>query len=353
MGFNVEVIADSISPENHRLITTEETYPRIVHSERMTHRIHAKNSASTRAIPFASQLHNLLENPYIPEKFGINQRGMQAYQHLEGMRHDQAVEIWLAGRDRALTTATELMLGRTAAADLLGYNPEREYVHEETFTEKFVDIVEQVPKNDEARPEDCDKLGVHKQLANRGLEAYMWHTTIATGTEWDNYFALRIHPDAQGEIARIAALTKEAIEASEPQPLDYGEWHLPFVDPDEFKDTFDAIRASSARCAASSYNRQRVKNPAKEFDRYHDLRSGGHMSPLEHPATPFTSKDWHVRRRMARTALELGIAIDTPDRQIAQLVDATEFLGNLRGWRQHRKDIPFEQDFSKIERDNG
>ncbi len=36
-----------------------------------------------------------------------------------------------------------------------------------------------------------NNCGVTKQLCNRKLEAYMYHTVIVTGTEWENFFALR------------------------------------------------------------------------------------------------------------------------------------------------------------------
>lgn len=348
--FEAVVLAHSISPDGIKLCTVQKTYPRIVHAEEMTHRVMSRNSASTRAIPLVTQLRNLLTNPFIPEKFGVNMPGMQAAVNLSGMKHEHAVEIWLAGRDRALTTTIELILGRDIAGDLLGYDPSRDYVHGDVMLEKLDEIIAVAPKStDQIDLAETSMLNVHKQLAGRGLEAYMWHTVIVTATEWDNYFGLRVHPDAQGEIATIARLTQDAIEASTPTFIDYGEWHTPLVDKDEFDDAFDAIRASAARCAAASYNRQMMKNPEKEFGRYVDLRRGGHMSPLEHQATPLTKLEWSVRRRMADVAL--NSIFDPNDGNIVdQLVESTQFLGNFRGWRQHRKDVLFENDFSKLPR---
>ena len=86
MAFNARVIAHSSSAlTNIEIATIEATYPRLVHSEMMTHRVFGRNSASTRAIPLKDQITNLLDNPFVPEKFGINQPGMQAFQHLEGL----------------------------------------------------------------------------------------------------------------------------------------------------------------------------------------------------------------------------------------------------------------------------
>jgi len=352
MTFETKVLADSISDRDIRLTTVEATYPRLIHSELMTHRVFSRNSASTRAIPLATQVANLLHNPFIPEKFGINQPGMQSFRHLSGMKHEQAVEIWLSGRDRALTTALDLVLGREAMADVLDYDPKTEYANGATLIEEFSYIKDMLPKSSNTIDlSETSMLNVHKQLAGRGLEAYMWHTVIITATEWDNFIGLRVHPDAQGEIATSARLTQIAIDTSSPRPLQAGEWHLPLVDPDEFDNEFDAIRASAARCAAVSYNRHETRNPAKEFERYNDLRSGGHMSPLEHQATPFDDIDWLVADTQHVVTQDL-LAVHALGKHYNKHLENTEFLGNFRGWVQHRKQVPYEQDFSQITKDS-
>jgi len=234
------------------------------------------------------------------------------------------------------------------AADLLAYDPTKEFVAGEVMLEKFEELKKTLPKStDTIDLSETSMLNVHKQLAGRGLEAYMWHTIIVTGTEWSNYLALRDHKEAQGEIATIARLGRQAIDLSEPRELEHGQWHLPLVDHDEFEETFDAIRASAARCAAVSYNRQDTKNFEKEVGRYNSLRGGGHMSPLEHQATPFSDAELGVRRCMARIAT-LSSEEGLSELQRHQLAESTEFLGNLRGWRQHRKDIEHEDDFGKL-----
>jgi len=350
LAFAATVEADSVSPDGFRLTTFEATYPRIVHSEMMTHRVFSRNSASTRAIPIATQLNNLLTNPFIPEVFGINQPGMQAYRHLSGLKHDKAVEIWLAGRDRAVTTVLELILGTDITGDLLSYEPNREFVAADIILEEFKEITRLLPKStDDIDLDDTGILNVHKQLAGRGLEAYMWHTIVLTGTEFDNFFALRDHPEAQGEIATIARAMREAYDESVPKELGYGDWHLPYVDEGEFSDTFDAIRSSAARAAAASYGRQRNKNPVKELERYEDLRSGGHMSPLEHQATPISQDEWALRSHGASEIQNFAPTLDSiDDLTVSQLVGSLEFSGNLRGWHPHRKDVPHEDNFGTL-----
>lgn len=350
MTFETKVLADSISDRDIRLTTVEATYPRLIHSELMTHRVFSRNSASTRAIPLINQVNNLINKPFVPEKFGINQPGMQSYNHLAGLKHEEAVDIWLKGRDRALTTALELILGREVMADLLDYDPYTEFANGATLKEEFHTISDALPRSTDAIDlGETNMLNVHKQLAGRGLEAYMWHTVIISATEWDNFIGLRVHPDAQGEIATSARLTEIAIDTSEPQLIQPGEWHLPLVDKDEFSDSFDAVRASAARCAAVSYNRHETKNPTREFERYDDLRNGGHMSPLEHQATPFDYVDWHLVEAQQAVVRDL-IATHGLAKQYDKHLEQTAFLGNFHGWTQHRKQIPYEQDFSQIKR---
>ena len=56
------------------------------------------------------------------------------------------------------------------------------------------------------------------------------------------------------------------------------------------------------------------------------------MSPFEHVAQALTADEWKV---YARTACELWVRDRVP-------------VGNLWGWRQYRKELPNEHDFSRI-----
>lgn len=121
------------------------------------------------------------------------------------------------------------------------------------------------------------KLGLHKQVANRLLEPWAWHTVVFTSTSFDNFFKLRLHPDAQPEFQDFAKKVKIALDSSKPIALSWGDWHLPYSDISE--DT------SAARCAAVSFLRQGEKvDPAKDQVLALKLSSSGHWSPFEHPA---------------------------------------------------------------------
>jgi hypothetical protein len=82
MTHAAKILADSLSPDGVRLTTMEITFPRIVLAEFNTHRVLSRNSASSRAIPVEKMLRMVQENPYIPESWGKNQKGMQAGEEL-------------------------------------------------------------------------------------------------------------------------------------------------------------------------------------------------------------------------------------------------------------------------------
>jgi hypothetical protein len=161
-------------------------------------------------------------------------------------------------------------------------------------------------------------LDVHKQVANRLLEPFMWHTVIVSATDWDNFWNLRCHPDAQPEIRRVADLMRCAVDASEPMRLGDDDWHLPLIndaDRAEISSIDSLIRISAGRCARVSYlTHAGIRDHIADIGLYERLANGGHMSPLEHPARPLSSAE----------------------------LRENEWCGNFRGWKQFRKSIPWE-----------
>lgn len=267
MDGSAKVLADSISPRGKRLTTLEVTFPRYVLAEFNTHRMFSRNSASSRAIPVQKQLDRIVNDPFIGDHWGSNQPGMQAGAELQGQTRAQAIEIWREAAQAAVQAAQRL-----------------------------------------------SELGVHKQRTNRLLEPFMWHTVIVTATEWSNFYALRAHKDAQPEIRDAACAMRDAMNASTPVELDYGEWHTPLIQPDENFPLDDKLKISVGRCARVSYlTHDGVRDSAKDIELYERLVEGGHMSPLEHVARPQNESE--------------------PQ------------LGNLLGWHQHRADVPFESDY--------
>ncbi len=274
MGYGARVVADSVSASGRRLVTMEVTFPRLVLAEFNTHRVFSRNSASSRAIPIKRQLARIREDPFVPDSWGLNQAGMQAEHEADEATAATARAAWLTARDRAVEQAEELL-----------------------------------------------GLGIHKQLANRLLEPFMWHTVIVTATEWSNFFALRANPMAQPEISTVATLMLAAHGDSTPTPVRAGGWHLPLLQPEERDGTFEhseeARRISAARCARVSYlTHGGVRDLDADLGLYQRLVDGGHLSPLEHVATPEPEAGW---------------------------------VGNFHGWRQLRKTIPNEHDFGLVQ----
>lgn len=160
--------------------------------------------------------------------------------------------------------------------------------------------------------EAMHKAGYHKQIVNRLLEPFMWTRGVITATRagWDSVFALRCHPDAQPEFQALAYKIKEAIDNSAPKILEFGDWHLPYInfnrillDNLEVGCHFNvnkvynvvlenAIKISTSCCAQVSYRQldDSLEKALKIYDMLNLPANGvfsdkpAHMSPCEHQA---------------------------------------------------------------------
>lgn len=239
--FEAKIILDSINEAGNRLTTFQLRYPRFIHSELMTHRVFSRNAMSSRAVPVAKMVAQVRANPAKPIHWGMNKPGMQA-----------AEEVPTASAEHLWHKAANLA----------------------------ADVAEQMVK-----------LNLHKQVANRILEPFQWMNTIVTATEWDNFYTLRAHPDAQPEFQKLAVMTLEAQEASTPGLLLPGQWHLPYVKEED--SPYDLRKISAARCARVSYLTHDGAEPSAQADlALFERLAGGvplHASPLEHQATPGTT----------------------------------------------------------------
>jgi thymidylate synthase ThyX len=141
------------------------------------------------------------------------------------------------------------------------------------------------------------KAGYHKQIVNRLLEPFQHITVIVTATEWENFFNLRLHPDAQPEIHELARVMKESMDESLPKKI---SWHLPYILEEEFtnlevidNEFGNLIKYSVARCARVSYLTHDGSSPDtdKDLKLYDMLLESKHMSPFEHQAKPMTEPE--------------------------------------------------------------
>jgi hypothetical protein len=140
---SAEIIADSTDGRGNRITTMLLTFPRFILPELNTHRMLSKNSASSRAIPFEKMVKMVEEDPFIPIAWQKDHKGMQGTEYLP--ENPYRLESWLKARDAAVKYAKELN----------GW------------------------------------YGVSKQIVNRLLEPYMWHTVLVTATEFENFFEQR------------------------------------------------------------------------------------------------------------------------------------------------------------------
>ena len=309
MPIKSEIIADSLNSVGNRLTTFILEYPRYIHSEVCTHRVFSKNAASSRAIPIEKMIQQVLDNPAMPEHWGKNQAGMSANEELSdvtvAIEHDgglggtqcswtehispreQAKRIWLKARDKAVASVRQL-----------------------------------------------NELGLHKQIANIILEPWHHIRIIMSGTEFENFFALRAHKDAHPDFQKLAYMMLEQYNASKPKVLSVGSWHIPFgdkVDNLKLKNTLRSsgilkeneiftfpkfeeysIKIAIARCARISYFNYEGKDDYEADIKLCDRLFGNnpkHLSPTEH---------------------------------VAQALGTSEWSGNFRGFRQYRKMFPEE-----------
>lgn len=262
MTIKAKIITDSINLNGVRLTTMQLKYHRFIHSEFMTHRVFSRNASSSRAIPVMKMIEQVETDPAIPVHWGRNQSGMQAKGELDEYSISIAKNDWLSAAKSAAESARLLSL-----------------------------------------------LGLHKQVINRLLEPFQWIHVVVTATEWDNFYALRDHPDAQPEIQALAQAMKEAHNNSAPTLLEDGEWHLPYIKSYEHElYTYqDLLKFSAARCARVSYLNHDKSDPSpeKDIDLHDKLTQSNppHMSPVEH---------------QAQSRLE------------------DKFFANFRGWKQYR-----------------
>lgn len=256
----VEIIADSIGPNGHRLTTMALRYQRFFHAELMTHRVFSRNASSSRAIPVRTMLAQVWNNPAMPTHWGVNKPGMQASKELTGIKLFCAKQVWkLAGKAMCLAALAAM------------------------------------------------KLGGHKQWVNRMLEPWQYISVLVSGTEWENFFALRTHPDAQPEFRALAVAMQEAMKASAPKRVEYYDWHAPYSNTE----VYGFHVRSVARCARVSYNKHDGSPSTEQEDAFLYRRlvnaTPPHMSPTEH--------------------------------QAVCVPDDVEYSGNFKGWAQLRESL--------------
>lgn len=271
--FEAEILADSLSPNGSRLITIRARTPRSALNQWVRHRSMSFSVGSSRARPVKRQM-KLIQCPIV--FWGREKKGMVAGDEIP---HPKMARIFW---------------------DLFGW-----------FVSKGCLILNKGFK-------------LHKQEANRPLEAFMFVDVVATGVfeAWEHFLALRVPHDAQPAIQKTAIQCGIEIYKSKPKKLSVGEWHLPYILEEEISKypIEQCVKASAARVARTSYKNHDGSNCDidKDIKLYEQLVNDKHMSPLE---------------AQARATAFRGNG---------------RLSGNLPGWIQHRKEVD-SGDFLKFD----
>lgn len=305
------IIADSINYYHKtRIITYELEYPRFIHSELMTHKMLAKNAASSRAIPIDKMIEQVRNNPAHPVYWGKNQAGMQAKEELT---------------DESLAKVQDFWKDASTTACLFAKSMSEEQAH--------------------------------KQIVNRVLEPFSMMKTVITGTEWNNFFWLRNHTDAQPEFHALANLMQKAKDASKPFVLYENEWHVPYIQRERYKfssdfgdpisdgeiiyssgdqvlTTDEALVLSSSLCAQTSYRKsddtlEKAKNIYSRLVESEPV----HASPFEHQGMCYNVNPFKLL-----TAIMFNYFIPKGVTHID--INRNWWSGNLKHFIQYRQLIP-------------
>lgn len=313
-----EIVADSLSPNGDRLVSVLCTFPRIILAEVNTHRQLSKNTASSRAIPFAKMVESVKTNPFIPIAWQKEHKGMQGSEYFDFSSGDatqnEIVSGWLSARDAAVTLASYL-----------------------------------------------NGKGVTKQLCNRLLEPFMWTTMLITGSleqGWDNFFNLRcpnyeVHIEDYGiqsfkskrkvidaihesqietfnsystvqwlklnkgaaeiHMMALAECIYDAFNESTPKQLKAGEWHIPFdneivklisdVNSKDFDMDLDysmtRVKISTSMAARTFYTivgEEKQTSIKDQFLLHNRLvaQNPPHSSPMEHCARVMDNNEYYT-----------------------------------------------------------
>lgn len=291
------------------IVTFELVYPRMVHSEMMTHRMFSRNAASSRAIPISKVIEMVRHDPAVPSHWGKNQPGMQAREALTGRELDAVQDCWF---EAAFTSA---------------------------------EIAERMAKH-----------GAHKQVANRIMEPFQWMKVVITYTEGNNWYWLRDHTDADPTIHELARKMWDAIATKTPFEIYPGEWHVPYVNrmrgadglkylteiyitDDVYETQFltleEALAVSSSCCAQVSY-RMLDLSLTKALAIYARLVESEpvHASPFEHQATPMKRAAWP-------SYLDPSVWLDDEEEGVTHADrEGKYWSANFQGFIQHRQLIP-------------
>lgn len=166
------------------VITFEARMPRMILPQFNTHRNLSKSASSARAIP--GRRYRTALTGYIPMEFPKNGKGMKPKEVLQGFQELATRVLW------------HTLYYITCA-----------------FHQMFI------------------WLGLHKEIANRILDAFAWVQVIVTTTYMQNFYSLRAHPDAQFQIRDLAYKIQKEVKRKRSVVRHI---HLPLINLDDINE---------------------------------------------------------------------------------------------------------------------
>lgn len=186
---SAQIVAHSRNEFGDEIVSLVCTFPRFILAEAKTHRVisgllgevnieestgvndevdFSKNSASSRAVPFLKMLEAVESDPFIPIAWQEDHSGMQGTKYLDDQPASYLNSKW-----------TDQLKGKDILESIWSGTGIAERPHGTALYHAI-----------ECAKELYDNKAT-KQLANRLLEPFMWHTCIITSTEFSNFFNLR------------------------------------------------------------------------------------------------------------------------------------------------------------------
>lgn len=305
----VKVLKHSINRVGDQFLSIELETPRIILAELNTHKILVRNTQSSRAVPFSSVKEQLEKNPFVPSFWSKKSSGMSSREECnESIVSETIDDFRYVDRNRWWNEAMKDML---------------------YYADHF------------------DKSGYHKQITGRLLEPFQMIRLVLSGTEWDNFFNLRIHETAEPHFRDLAIKIYLAKINSFPERLRHGEWHLPYIntrrdlngrllylDDDNNEIDLETAKKISLSCVAQTSYRKQDKSEEKADDIIEKLFGTDvvHSSPSEHIGTPMEDFYYDEHQGFYKNFKEPGVTH----------MDNNEcfWSGQLKGWIQYRQLIP-------------
>lgn len=332
-----KVIADSKNEFGDRITTMIVTFPRFILAEFNTHRMFSRNSASSRAIPFEKMLNSVENNPFIPIAWQKDHKGMQGTEYfLEEVDISILNQDWVYARDEALRKA-----------------------------------------------KDLSSWGATKQLCNRLLEPFMYHTVIITATEWENFFSLRCPKyeltdlyghkwfarskkdflkrlgngselpnttnylwgkpvkdltdldwlksnkgQAEIHMMSLAEAMWDVFNESDPKELKEGEWHVPFG---------DNINDNILEDLIESYAKDRGEYYSQIKDDFKIKIATARCARVSYTVVGEEGKKDNYENDIILHDRLAASGHWSPFEHCAFCLNNSEYIGNFRGWKQYRK----------------